>query len=250
MKVMKYTALAVAACFMASSALAGIVAHYSFDNAADLGENTGTETTLDWNQSSGATAIAGKFGGAGAFDGANTQFWDSDFSKANVDLSSFSVSMHVRGNPGDWTDYISLGQSGVGVMFFEKTSSGTVAIWDNGIPGGSVGIESTTLVNDGNWHHLGMVSDGATLTLYVDGVSQGSHGYTGSGTVDAFQIGARWADGRNVVADIDDVGVWNTALSAGEMAYLSSNAIPEPATLGMVAAFGGGILLIRRKLML
>ena len=53
--------------------------------------------------------------------------------------------------------------------------------------------------------------------------------------------------GRDFKGSLDDVRLYDSALTAGEIATLA--AIPEPATLGMVALFGGGILFIRRKLM-
>lgn len=47
-----------------------------------------------------------------------------------------------------------------------------------------------------------------------------------------------------------DFGSGSAASSAAQLNFISVAAIPEPATLGLVAAFGGGILFVRRRLML
>ena len=51
---------------------------------------------------------------------------------------------------------------------------------------------------------------------------------------------------------IDAYGYDNTgsANARGSIAGVIVEQIPEPATLGMIAAFGGGLLAIRRKLMM
>ena len=61
--------------------------------------------------------------------------------------------------------------------------------------------------------------------------------------------------GALTMDDVDGVGVWfdNSRvnnLSRFRVTDLQVNAIPEPATLGLVAAFGGGILFLRRFLQL
>lgn len=248
MKLKNYCATAAAVAFGVSSASAAMVANYTFDNTLDLGENTGSGSTT-WNESSGATAVAGKFGGAGAFDGGNTQFWNSTFSTLGIDGASFSLSMHVKGTPADWTDFVSFGNAASGIVFFEQTGGGGAAVWGNGASGG-LNLTGGPVVNDGGWHQLGVVADGATISFYVDGVLVSSQANTLTGTLDSFQIGARWAEGRNITADIDDVAIYDTALSAGEMLHLSSNAaaaVPEPSAAALLGLGGLALILRRRK---
>jgi len=46
-------------------------------------------------------------------------------------------------------------------------------------------------------------------------------------------------------------GAWNSAWSEGKTdAQLTLDVIPEPATLGLIAAFGGGLLFVRRRFMM
>jgi hypothetical protein len=90
-------------------------------------------------------------------------------------------------------------------------------------------------VNDGQWHHVAVVrGSGSTIELFLDGVSQGTASDTQSGgaiTTDLRAMGSerRWvndgygtSDQRYLAGTIDDVHIYNRALSAGEIATLYS----------------------------
>jgi hypothetical protein len=57
---------------------------------------------------------------------------------------------------------------------------------------------------------------------------------------------------NQVVDDGDEIIMWREVLGSGQYRIrgFEFEVIPEPATLGMVAVFGGGLLLLRRRLML
>jgi len=90
-------------------------------------------------------------------------------------------------------------------------------------------------VNDGQWHHVAAVrGSGSTIELFLDGVSQGTASDTQSGgsiTTDLKAIGSerRWvsdgygtSDQRYLAGTIDDVRIYNRALSADEIAKLTN----------------------------
>ncbi|MBE3144258.1 MAG: LamG domain-containing protein, partial [Planctomycetes bacterium] len=90
-------------------------------------------------------------------------------------------------------------------------------------------------VKDGLWHHVvGVRGSGSTIELFLDGVSQGTASGTESGgaiTTNLRAIGSerRWvsdgygtSDQRYLAGTIDDVRIYNRALSAGEIATLYS----------------------------
>jgi len=87
--------------------------------------------------------------------------------------------------------------------------------------GGSTNYSiSDGTVNDGEWHHVALVSNGSTHKIYVDGVAQTNEGTCGStmqSNID-FLIGAR-RDGNNTSAAfyfdgyMDELSVWNAALT-------------------------------------
>lgn len=261
MNKMKYMALAAATCFAVSSASATLVLHYTLDDDGSGGVSTVNSGSAahTWNGTANATLTTGKFGDAGAFTAAASDWWSN--ASVGADLSSFTLSLHIKQGAtamAAWQDFVSIGDENASSFKFEYNGAhnGT-SVYTDGTPGGgSVTIAGAggPAVNDGAWHHLALVSNGSTLEMFVDGSTQGSAAYTGSGTITAFQLAGAFGAGRKQNVDIDDVAVYDTALNAAQITWLGSNAatnaIPEPATLGILAAFGGGLLCIRRKLMM
>ena len=93
-----------------------------------------------------------------------------------------------------------------------------------GSPNGGVTYGNTTISNDvasGAWNHVVMTFDGTTMLLYVNGISRGisqsdgTWGFSDSGNV---YIGFR--TGQQFDGSIDDVRVYNRAISAAEVAAL------------------------------
>jgi hypothetical protein len=73
------------------------------------------------------------------------------------------------------------------------------------------------VIGDNTWHHVAYVRSGSTGTLYVDGISQGTHTADFTFTSDdPWSIGQEWDNGP-VVSDaldgqVDEVRIWKTAL--------------------------------------
>jgi hypothetical protein len=81
---------------------------------------------------------------------------------------------------------------------------------------------STKLLVEGQWHHVAGVFDGTNLIVYVDGTQTGEQplGASSWHETDAeLRIGtdACCISDRDFKGDIDQVRVWNTALSASEI---------------------------------
>ena len=93
--------------------------------------------------------------------------------------------------------------------------------------------------NDGNWHHLVAVrgSDSRVdLRLYIDGAEEilsNSSAEFGAGYQARF--GARGTGSNGFVGYMDEIAIWNRALTATEAQELYAAATPPPATLGVVA---------------
>ena len=70
-------------------------------------------------------------------------------------------------------------------------------------------------INNGNWHHLAVVADGSSSFIYVDGVlnATGGNKIQASSNTSDFNIGSR-AGIIGVVGNIDEVAIWNAALSS------------------------------------
>lgn len=148
------------------------------------------------------------------------------------------------------------------VVFESSTGGNSVGLrYGNGNMFWSGTAENGSAIATDAWNHVAVTYDGnftadvglkfylnGTL-LAMDGGNGNNQGQTLTTASSDFLIGTS-AAGNLFDGQIDDVQVYNTALGQSDVTALFNNpgvAIPEPATLGMVALFGGGILFIRRK---
>ncbi len=120
-----------------------------------------------------------------------------------------------------------------------------------------VSTTGTTVLNDGNWHHLAAVRSGTTGSVYVDGVLQNSVTNPAVGVVDvspATYARIGWAatgptnaqlnataDAR-FAGDIDELLIFNHALSAADIEAAAT--VPEPTSMALLA--GGLVLMVSR----
>ncbi len=87
---------------------------------------------------------------------------------------------------------------------------------------------------DGNWHHLCLVWDNSTTTaiVYEDGVAVQTK--TVSGTInsvsDTIYIGADPAGVRSIQGKVDEVALWDTALSPTDVAAVYNSGSPDDLT--------------------
>lgn len=237
---------------------AALVAHLTFDDPTDLLKNTGSGTIV-WGGSVGITAeVDGKFGGALSLTTTSDVYSNQAGTALGTDLNLFTVGMHVRQIPGganqmlNWQDFASFGDDNNSTFKFEFTGdTKKAALYSDGSPGGgtvNIGPSATgSVVNVGGWHHLAMVSDGAFMSFYIDGALQGSAAYTGTGALDAIQLAGAYGAGRKQNVQIDDLAIWNEALTADQIAGISSSAIPEPTSVALLGLSGLGLLLRRRR---
>ena len=82
---------------------------------------------------------------------------------------------------------------------------------------------------DGQWHHLAGVLDDKSMTIYVDGLEEGRSGWADPVVVnhntDEFRMGTRVDyPVRRVIGIIDDVRVYDRALTAEEIKLLATSA--------------------------
>lgn len=261
------------------SSPAALVAHYPFDEDSGAGtaanEVAGSTTgAVGSSVTTGVAGIAGnayQFGGSSAnqediVDMGNASFFSSITTSGALTFSAWVNTTDTTGNrntavfAGDDTEgnvYSDLGVA-AGQEDFEGAASAR-----NRPVGASLaqqtGIFSSPAVdpvNDGEWHHLVMTVDtnAAELSLYVDGVLANSQSMDTAAlpNFNNFEIGRLGRGGPGPVDPfegvIDDVQVYDEALSQNQVQFLSANpgqAVPEPGTLALA---GLGLLsLVRRR---
>ena len=100
-------------------------------------------------------------------------------------------------------------------------------------------VTGLTALANANWHHVVATQDGTSTRLYVDGVLVGgplARTWTGSTFTDNFRVGQyAGTSGSAANASVDEVAVYNRALTAAEVAehYAARNGAGavEPVTL-------------------
>jgi hypothetical protein len=82
-------------------------------------------------------------------------------------------------------------------------------------------VVSSNSYNDNKWHYATVTYDGSTVRLYIDGVQVGSLSSASgpdTGSTSSLRIGANArSDNLYFIGQIDEVRLWNKALSATEI---------------------------------
>jgi hypothetical protein len=89
--------------------------------------------------------------------------------------------------------------------------------------GAAINIADTVNTADGNWHHAAAVNTGTLFSLYVDGVLIGSRApgatsYAAHLLVGARNNGTTGSYATYCVGAMDEIRIYNTAATAGEIA--------------------------------
>jgi len=260
--------------FAAAQAPAGLIGHWNFDEGsgtttADSSPNGNTATQAG----TAGSWITGKAGGAYQLGGGNCRFELADSSDLRV-TGAVTVSAWVNptaaSNFGVIAGIDQTGGSANDMYSLKTADSGSDKLrWDVIGPGTNVSLDSTsalfgTLGNIGDgWVHVAGVYDPSGFAgLYVNGaldVSTTSVPTSIQLKTTPFQMGHNASDSGSypLKAAVDDVQVYNEALSADDVAFLFNNPgsalgsalIPEPATmcaLGLAVAGLSGYVRRRR----
>ncbi len=138
-------------------------------------------------------------------------------------ISGWARSNSPAGDDGDWT----------GIFGFIPNAGGNSLYFDVEVRGGGApkpyclhlyGQEENfgALTNDPNWHHFAATYDGTTVEMYLDGSPAVS--FTPSNaplnTQNWVEMGRRQAQNQYFNGAIDDVAIWDEALSAQDIAAL------------------------------
>ena len=173
--------------------------------------NNGTITNATW-------ATSGKYGDALQFNGTSALVTIPD--AASLHLSS-GMTLEAWVNPStvnaNWRDVIYKGNDN----FYLEATSSNGSVPDAGmIAGGSYADAFGTAALPANtWSFLTETYDGSTLRLYVNGTQVASTAHTGAiaTSTNPLQIGGDSIYGQYFAGLIDDVRVYNVALTAAQI---------------------------------
>ena len=114
-------------------------------------------------------------------------------------------------------------------------------------PGHAFNLSAGDAVPDGVWHHLAAMWDGRQMRLYLNGLLLTAAEYAGEYTVPSgpFKVGFANAGVGSVKMDVDEVAVYNRALSPVEV--LQSAHFQAPLAADVQARFGRATEAIAKK---
>lgn len=210
----------------------GLVGYWKFDEstgtvAADSSGMSNTATLIN-----GPTWTTGKVDGALSFNGENTYVncgTDSSLNLANS-LTLCAWIYPESFGQGGWGRIVDRGNGSSGYSFYVNSANSAIkyVAYGNNTVSSSAGI-----IGLNKWQHVAVVYDesSGTVTFYVDGQQAGTVGYTASalGSSDVpVVIGIRGYDlNRAFDGLIDDVRIYNRALTADEVSDISFSATPS-----------------------
>jgi PKD repeat protein len=217
----------------ASTESSGLVAAYNFDQGSgtsvpDASGNghTGTLSGATWTST-------GRYGGALAFDGVND--WVTVTDSALLDLTT-AMTLSA------WVFPTANGNVARTVLIKERPGGDVYELFSNsrwkvpviGIRRSGVSIvtniHATRPLPLNAWTHLAGTYDGATLRLFVNGVLVSSRGVSGSLTTSSgvLRIGGNSVWGDYFAGRIDDVRIYNRALTAAEIQGAMNTPVRPP----------------------
>ena len=233
----------------------GLVLYYSFDGNANDASGNGCNGTVH-----GAALTMDRFGNADSayyFDGIDDYI---DIGSSLGGYSSFSefawvrtVSLKPRNNfiqSSNWYVDDPYGNDG---GFDLAITNGYIKSWINEPDRAADSELAGPYVVLDTWHLIGTTWDGSTHKLYFDGQEVSSNSYTGyigtsaqTSLVGTKHYGAGFNGFLN--ADIDDLRIYDRALSSSEVRELYLVPIPSAILLGALGLSVAGWKLRRRKL--
>jgi hypothetical protein len=234
-----YVQLSLAEAVPAPDLSSGLIAYWPFDG--NLGDAVGDSH----GEAMGTAEIVydtGQFGEGIDLDGID-QFVQTPVENEEMfdfqDGTGFTVSawLRVDGFTKSWQALIAKGE---GNRWRVHRRGGENVFTANG---GNADVSAgTTDVNDGEIHHIALVSDpeGGEVRFYVDGALEGTSGAPAIQSNDFPMMIGENPDARGRTWDglIDDVGIWNRPISEEEVALIYN----DGAGTVLVSAGGTGLI--------
>ncbi len=188
--------------------------------ALGFNENSGTTSTDASGQNNSgtltnATWTTGKYGSALSFNGTNS--WVTVNNSTSLDLvSGFTLEAWV--SPSTSSGWRTIAMKELDAIYYLYASNGTGPGAGMNI-GGYHEVFGTSSLATNTWSYVAGTWDGATLRVYVNGTQVASKAVAGvlTTTTNPLRIGGNSRWGEYFSGKIDEVRVYNRALSASEI---------------------------------
>jgi len=181
-------------------------------------------------QTVGVTAVPYTSTSSFTFDGINDYFdLGNNFYQVGSNDVSISIWIKPESQSGN-KDIIAIGANTGSRIRLQRRGNNFGAYINNSALSGSALTGSTTITN-GVWYHLMLIKSATTFTLYVDTTSEASGTFTGTFDSKEGIIGAYFGGGSGYIkGNIDEVSIWNTALSSDAITEIYNSGAPNDLT--------------------
>ncbi|WP_328499145.1 exo-alpha-sialidase [Streptomyces sp. NBC_00414] len=178
----------------------------------------------------GARETDGKFGGALAFDGADDAVRLPYRAGLPLGSKDFTASLWFRytattgEQPFLWMGGVGSTQPQVWLRGEPANNrvQGLITTRDGASAPRSASVRTTGAYNDGQWHHLALRRGAGRLTLFIDGTAAGTvadvPGSVSRNSPFGVHVGQKLDSRAHLTGALDDVRVWDRALSDAELA--------------------------------
>ncbi len=200
--------------------------------------NNGTTTNTVWS-------TLGKNGGAISFNGSSSRVNIAD--SASLDLTSgMTLEAWVRPETLSGWDTVILKEQSANLIYALYANTDTNRPSAHVYVGGDIDTRGPSQLAANTWTHMASTYDGTTLKLFINGVQVSSRAVGGNilTSSGALRIGSNAVWGEYYSGLIDDVRVYNRALSAAEIQTDMATAVggtitPPPATYTISGSISG-----------
>jgi hypothetical protein len=178
--------------------------------------NTGTLTAMD----PATDWVAGTIGGALHFDGIDDYVDCGNNASLQITGSEVSISVWIKVDVAEDESGIAMKTSNSnwidGYGLYANTNSITFYVTAYTI------AASKSFTADDQWHHVVGTYDGSSIRVWIDGVAGVAYSHTGNITnaVHSFEIGRGASDSYNFAGTLDDIRVYNAALTEADVLSL------------------------------
>ena len=148
-------------------------------------------------------------------------------SDLNLNVDAFTISSWIKSSPN--TSLRTIMAKGSKLQLRLNSSNKVEVLVDNTTPT----FTSNMAISDNKWHQITFVYNSGTIILYIDGILDSSiqNIVHPSPNYNHFSIGALYLDKNNIInpflGDIDEVYVWDFALSENQVKYLMNQEVEK-----------------------
>ncbi len=216
---------------VAPAGIPGLMAYWTFDDGVtDPASTTAQDSSSNGRDGALELGASGPQWVAGRLDGALELDGSDDLARVAADaeldeLSAFTVVGWIRhGATSAFHSIVDKRDHHTDGFDLYLNASSRLFIRVN-----NASLNGTAVVADGTWHHVAGTYDGGELRLYVDGVLDASAAASAgaSSTVGDLLIGRNWSSGYLFDGALDDLRLYDRALSPAEIQEIQDLPAPE-----------------------